>query len=333
MNKIIELEFPEIINVEIMTVCNLKCRHCRLQYRDSSLKSQKMFMTLDDFEKYSYILKEMIEHANEFMFSSIEPLLHPQLFDMINIVKNENPDMSFPIQTNGMIMSDKIEEELPRKNVPWISVALDGIDQSTSEFFKTGTEFDTVVNNIKIFNRIMPANCEMRTVFVAHQGNISILPDYIEMCYELGVNAIDVNGLLCFDRKYQIDTLYGKSNIEDTETIFKKAQKKAEVLGIEINFPFLRPTYVGCEWMRVFSVDIEGNVCPCVMLSEKIPFFFEDRETQGEKIIFGNILSQSPKDIWDENKYVNFRHKIINNCIPKQCKSCAEAYGVICSHR
>ena len=169
--------YPEIINIEIMSKCNLKCIHCKLQHQTTEAKNR--WMSIEDFKKYADRIKDFIIHANEFMFSSVEPLLHPELFHMMDYVSSINPQMEFPIQTNGMFLSEEILGGLCERNVPWVSVALDGINEEQLAFFKKGTVFATVIDNLKMLRALMPKTCLIRTVFVSNTENISILLDYV----------------------------------------------------------------------------------------------------------------------------------------------------------
>ena len=324
-------KMPEIVNIEIMTKCNLKCRHCKLQYIKQS--EGESLMSLSRFSSYIEKMEKIILNANELMFSSIEPLIHPNLFEMMDLVSKINPSMSFPIQSNGMFLNDEVIEGMKKRNVPWLSMALDGFDQFSTGYFKSGTDFEKVVKNIKKLRLEMSPEVVIRTVFVSHKDNIDKLPSYVRFCKELGIDAIDVNGLFCFNSEHVESVLYSKEGNNKVEEIFNNARQVASEVGIQIQFPQLKPIEIGCEWKRIFSVDENGDVSPCVLLAKKHPFYFLDSNTDGKTLHFGNIFETDPVDIWYEDKFVEFRNKIDCGNLPNECTLCADGYGVICSNR
>ncbi|RJV44675.1 radical SAM protein [Coprococcus sp. AF19-8AC] len=323
--------YPEIINLEIMSRCNLKCIHCKLQHQTTEANNK--WMSLEDFIKYADRIREFIIHANEFMFSSVEPLLHPELFSMMDYVSSINSQMEFPIQTNGMFLNEEIVRELRKRNVPWISVALDGINEKQLAFLKKGTSFSTVINNLKVLRALMPKSCIIRTVFVSNTENINTLPNYIYFCKELGIDAIDVNGLFCYDEKLQKYALYSNEGNDQVEMIFENAKKIGDKLGIQVQLPLLTPEFVGCEWNKILCIDGDGNVNPCVMLAQKIPFYFLGGYTHGQIVRFGNIFKMDIKEIWNSGKCIEFHKCLQSKEAQDICKYCAEGYGVVCSNR
>lgn len=324
-------KYPEIINLEIMSRCNLKCIHCKLQHQVT--KATNDWMSMDDFIRYIDRIRCFITNAKEFMFSSVEPLLHPHLFDMMDYISNINHKMEFPIQTNGMFLTSDIVNELAERNVPWVSIALDGINEEQVTFFKKGTVLKTVVDNIKLLRNQMPKTCKIRTVFVSNTENISSLIDYVYLCKSLGVDAIDVNGLFCYDEKLQKYALYTSEGNETVERIFLAAKEVGDRIGILVQVPMLRPQYIACEWDRVLCIDGDGYVNPCVMLSQKVPFYFLNESTEGKVVRFGNILDCEVDKIWGGDDCVEFHNNLKQRVIQDECRLCAEGYGVVCSNR
>jgi MoaA/NifB/PqqE/SkfB family radical SAM enzyme len=290
-------------------------------------------MPLDRFSNYMSRMEVIVKNASEFMFSSVEPLLHPQLFEMMDIVSKINPGMSFPIQTNGMFLTESIIESMKSRNIPWASVALDGYNQSSVEYFKVGSDFNLIISNIEKLRLGMPEDFVIRTVFVSHQGNIKKLPEYVRFCKKIGVDAVDINGLLCFNKELVSDTLYSYDGNEEAEKIFAEAKEIAKSEGIQFQYPELIPKIMGCEWKKIFSVDEDGNVAPCVMLSKQHPFYFLNSYTAGSQVLFGNIFEREPIEIWMDADYVEFRKRLDSIHMPKQCLLCAEGHGVVCSNR
>ncbi len=326
-----ETAFPALINVEIMTVCNLRCSHCKVQFYSKTKHTP--FMPLNKFERFLDRLHSLVQHASEFMFSSVEPLLHPHLFEMMDVIAGINPEMSFPIQTNGMLLTRQAVEALCLRNVPWISIALDGCDPVTAQTLKVGSDFQRVVDNIKLLKTAASRPIRLRSVFVVQRKNIAQLTDYVEFCHELGIDEIDVNGLFTFSREQGDLILYSPQGNEYALQKFREAKAKATAVGIEIQFPRLTPTPLGCDSTSNFNVDEEGNVSPCVLLAKSFPFYFLGRQVMNAALSFGNIFEKEPLEIWRDHRFASFRQSLRFSRLPSSCASCSEGYGVICSKR
>ena len=80
-------------------------------------------------------------------------------------------------------------------------------------------------------------------------------------------------------------------------------------------------------------IDGDGNVNPCVMLAQEIPFYFLNGHTTGHVVRFGNILETDILEIWNSKKCVEFHTYLQEKEIQDVCKYCAEGYGVVCSNR
>ena len=179
----------------------------------------------------------------------------------------------------------------------------------------------------------MPKSCVIRTVFVSNTENINSLLEYVRFCKSLKIDAIDVNGLFCYDRNLQKYALYSKEGNNIAESIYLKAKQLGEELGIQVQIPSLIPEYIACEWNKVLCVDGDGNVNPCVMLAQKIPFYFLDGYTTGKVVRFGNIMETDITKIWNSDACINFHKCLKEKKIQDVCKYCAEGYGVVCSNR
>lgn len=324
-------EYPEIINLEIMSKCNLKCKHCKLQYQTTH--SNVGFMSVELFKKSVDRIEDFVIKAKEFMFSSVEPLIHPNLFEMMDYIANINPEMQFPIQTNGMFLNEEIVREMSKRNIPWVSISLDGVNESQLSFFKQGTKYDTVINNIKMLRKNMPSDCMIRSVFVSSTHNIESLLEYIPFCKNLGINAIDVNGLFCYDSSLKKYILYSENGNDEVEKIYQHAKEIGEKIGVQVQVPFLKPKFIACEWNKILCIDGEGNINPCVMLAQKIPFYYINGSTMGDIVRFGNIFDENPIDIWNNSACTRFHQHLKNKQMQEVCRFCAEGYGVVCSNR
>jgi len=94
--------FPIRLWVEPTDFCNLRCNLC---LNKNIPNNKKGYMDFKLFEKLIEEVKEFVYDIN--LFHRGEPLLHPEIFRMIEISKNK--DIFTRIHTNATLLSnDKI---------------------------------------------------------------------------------------------------------------------------------------------------------------------------------------------------------------------------------
>lgn len=139
MNKLKHIE------IETTNMCNLACSICpsRLMTRERGVMSwntlQKIMGGLprDNIRRSSYL--HMIG----------EPLLHPDLINMIDFVSGHNFFTS--ISTNAMLLNNKMTEKLLKSKINEVTLALDSLNKETYEKIRVNGNFKRVKQNIDNF--------------------------------------------------------------------------------------------------------------------------------------------------------------------------------------
>lgn len=127
------------IYIEITSSCNLTCSFCQETKRD------KRFMSLDEF---SHVI-DQVKPLTEFIYLHVkgEPLLHPQLGDILQICHDEG--MRINITTNGTLLKKQLDTLIAHP-VHQINISMhsaddnDCIDMNT--YFKNITECCNMLN-------------------------------------------------------------------------------------------------------------------------------------------------------------------------------------------
>lgn len=127
------------IYIEITSSCNLTCSFCQETKRD------KRFMSIDEF---SHVI-EQVKPLTEFIYLHVkgEPLLHPQLGDILQICHDEG--MRVNITTNGTLLKKQLDTLIVHP-VHQINISMhsaddnDCIDMDT--YFKNITECCNMIN-------------------------------------------------------------------------------------------------------------------------------------------------------------------------------------------
>jgi len=333
-SKLMYSLYPSIINVEIMNKCNLKCKHCRVTYHGNIMEEVAPgFLDYAYFTKIVDRISPLIKKAHTFQFSSVEPLFHKDIFKMMDYVSRYNKSIEYPLSSNGMLLTEKNINELLKRNIPSISISLDGCKKETVESFKTNTNFDRVVSNIKRLKILCQKKIEVYTVFVATSKNIHEIVEYISFCKNLNIDRILVNGFVSYLPENSHLYLYSKQGNPEVNKIFRLAYDNAKKQNIDIEFPSLIAKPLGCGMYINMNINEKGDVFPCILLARKTPFELFSKTATVDPVIWGNIFDDDPLSIWRSRKNVQFRKMLKNKVVPNECSLCSNAYGVISSNR
>ncbi|MBU0715142.1 MAG: radical SAM protein [Verrucomicrobia bacterium] len=319
--------YPGAIIVGSMNFCNLQCQHCYLRAQPTAVKRM---MDINTFARMTARITPLIEKAGIFNFATVEALFHPKLFEMMDMVRSINPALCCVIFTNGMLLDEARIDAIIHHRLRRITISLDGCNKSTVEAFKTGIDFDKVIRNIRLLRSRASDNIRITTIFVAHRKNIKELPDYVDFCAELGVDAIIVNGLIAYQPEAEIDCLYSWEGRPDIDAIILQAEHKADRIGICLRHLGTKLNPVGCGSSDVMYIDLDGNVTTCAMLAQPTAWALAGKKGTSRQTLWGNIFKQNPYDIWTSASFVEFRKQLYENHLPTACSLCAAGHKVIC---
>jgi MoaA/NifB/PqqE/SkfB family radical SAM enzyme len=112
--------------------CNLRCRHCWIQ--PHYLLADKSSSYLD-----KALFAEILAQAKPLGLNGVkltggEPLFHPQITDLIDIVKKQG--LRLVMETNGTLCSGKIAEKIASVRNAFVSVSIDAADPEIHEWIR-----------------------------------------------------------------------------------------------------------------------------------------------------------------------------------------------------
>lgn len=327
------LHQPDYMLLQCISACNLKCEHCFINDYGKSIPDGKIkVLPLAEVERRLDILAPTIRKLGALGFSSFESLLHKDFFRMMDAALRINPRLSFPLLTNGQLVTPDIVKKLESYPLSTITISLDGLYPETVEAFKTGSQFAKTIHAIEMFLASRHSHL-VEVIFVAHRHNIEELPDYLRFVHSLGVQKVSVSNLLTFRENLQDRVLYGKSENTHYREILNKAQKIAQELHIDLGLPRLTPANKGCTQSEFIFIGIDGDVSPCDFLAVQTPFYLWGERKQNAPLLFGNAFQSDLAKIWSSSQAKQFREDHRKGKIPDACSHCIDAYGLMCSNR
>jgi len=88
----------------IMPLSNLNCNNSCIACVTASPLADPGYITLESYKKDIKRLSELYWHICRFRISGGEPLLHPDIAEMVKITREAFPATGFAVQTNGLLL-------------------------------------------------------------------------------------------------------------------------------------------------------------------------------------------------------------------------------------
>lgn len=286
---------PLALWIEPTNVCNLRCVMC-----PNSLRKQDNlgYMNMDMYKK-------IIDEAEDFITYIVlcisgEPLLHRNLPEMIEYAKNAN--IKTTISTNASLLTPQLSQRILEAGLDAIYFSFDGCSAEIYEKVRVGSNFNKTLNNIIEFLEIKKklkkeTVVELQILIMNQDGKKDYernITAFKEKFRDLPLNAIQTRQ----------PSTWGSILSSTDKYDFKK-------LGTH----YSPCSYLWCSMHILWN----GNVVACTS------DFFADH-------ILGKFPNQSLKEIWNYEKYQQFRKAMLERKFDsyfKTCKDCDSLWSEI----
>ena len=167
--------------------CNLKCRHCWIAPKYQAGEHTFSVLSLDLF-------RSIIEQAKSLGLSGVkltggEPLLHPHINEIIKYIRHVK--LSLTVETNGVLCTPEIVQNIVACKNPFISVSLDGANAETHEWVRgvKGCFEDTLIG----IQNIVAVGLKPQIIMSIMQHNKDQIENIIRLAENLGAGSVKFN--------------------------------------------------------------------------------------------------------------------------------------------
>ena len=302
--------YPEQIEVEVSTVCPLKCSMCEHTY----WKEKSQLMSFPDFKK----IIEQFPELREIGLTGIgESYSNPDYKKMLSYLKENREGIFIEIfDTFNWLKPEDIKH--------WIDIGLDKVyvsmDAATKETYekiRVGATYEKVLKNIKLLDEMKKERNsyfpELWFHYIIGKHNKHEIIQYLEMIHNLKVEVTNVQITKLLHNYSEIQDWFIDITDEEKKEIIEKGQD----LGINVSFNINtgeKPQINNCTVWDQPYIFVDGTITPCCSLNEQ-----NDRPWQVETSL-GNLLKEDFKKIWKDKKYKTMIDAIQSN---KMCSSCS----------
>jgi len=304
--------YPQYIEVETTTTCNLRCRICEHTYWDEPARN----MTFDQFR---YVVDQFPDLKWIGMTGIGESFCNPDFLRMVEYVKSRG--VYVELYDSFYYIDDDGARRLVELGVEKIFASIDGATKLTYEAIRRGSDFDRVWDNVKRLdkwkkrlNRYFPELCFH---YIVTRDNIGEVVEYLELLRRLKLDVHFVQYTRMLHDFPEISEMFVEIPEETQETITQRANELGINIGWNATVPAVKPPVAECTawWMPFIFVD--GTVIPCCCLNEG-----NHREWQRETSL-GNIFETPFREIWDGDEYRNMRRTLWRGEVPRNCARCS----------
>jgi len=247
-----------------------------------------------------------------------EPLLNPNLFDMIQIAKAKKCTVS--LTTNGFNLTPDISERLTKEGLDIIAISIAGASKKTHERIRCGSHFEQLIENINVLNelKVMRKSKTPKIVlsYMMTKMNIDELPEIVHLSKDMRVNELVATNLDYTPTSVQDGLRVFSCNTADSR--FKKIvdisvrEAKKKKLPFRV-YPLEMEEVIICEMnpLRIAFFSYDGCVSPCIYLNMTkqgpLQRLFCGSHSNVQKVRFGNITEDDFMGIWEKSDYREFR--------------------------
>lgn len=304
--------YPRYIEVEVSTLCNLRCKMCEHTYwkeKDQMMSFDQLKNIVDQFPKLKWIGLTGIG----------ESFLNPDFSKMVDYVKKKN--LYLELYDSFSLINEKFAKGLIEAGVDRMIVSIDAAAPETYEKIRAGAKFDQVIENIKRLKRLkkkMKAYYpEITFHYIVSKDNIDEILPFISLVKKImGRQMTSIYFTAILHPFPEIKNMV----VEVPDDLVEKANKKCHRLGIKVawnrNVPGEKDPITKCnEWMMPF-IFVDGTVVPCCAGNEANKRSFQ------RKTAMGNVFKTLFENIWNGPKYKALRKMIHEGKVPAACKYC-----------
>ncbi|MEM5793037.1 MAG: radical SAM protein [Candidatus Aenigmatarchaeota archaeon] len=301
---------PFFAQIEPTRKCNLRCPMCA---RNSSFFDKKIGdMSFDNF-------REIIDKIPQLMIIMLqglgEPYLNNDFFKMAQYANKKG--IIVLTTTNGTLLNYRNIKKTIESGMSSISISIDSVDKNTYEKIRVGSNFESVVNNVKNLVRTrnrMKSDMSIYLTSVLMKDNIKELPKFVEFAHKIGFDCLTFQPI-AISGEYPIDfNKPQKIEESDPESYYyiSCALERAKEVGLKLQFIYNK-TFKPCIWLwEKIYIRWDGYVTPCCSIVN---------------FSTGNILKQNLDEVWNDDIHKNMREKFLRGEIPKICSGCDMTRG------
>lgn len=306
--------------------CNLRCRMCVYHALETTRPRTDFWISFDEFKQVADI---MFDNGllNPNLCAIGEPFLNKDIFKMIDYCKRKKAVVCSVLSNGSKVISDKIDQ-IVCSGLDIFTTDLDSGDPAQYEYIKRRASWEIVIDNISKLVESREkhrVNLKIDIDCIVMKYNYKTLRDLVRICSDLGVDQLNLSYLVPIE---STDELVSAKNVirPDDYEIIEEINKAAD-LGRQLKLVVAVP--------GLYDVSRQGEIM-CSALWRKLMINLPNPElpkdewlgnaslhcklsTYEEGASFGNILKQPFQEVWNGQKIIDLRRRLLAGTPPREC--------------
>lgn len=290
LGEVLPKEMPLGITIHVTNLCNFKCFYCSASQPVEKRKQDGLLLQHMPLQEFKECI-DSIARAGKVKVLNFsgwgEPLLHPNIVDMVRYAKMTNVADCIKIISNGSLLTYEMSDALIDAGVSNVRISLQGLDaKAYQETSGIKVDFDQFVENIRYFYE--------------HRKNSTISLRIMEhMIAGREKEFQEIFSNICND--YIIGNLI--EILEDIDVSDRGTNRNKTFSGA----PLLKTDICSMPFFRGY-IDVDCRLMSCCMLPQPCKF--------------GDIRKDF-KDVWNGKEHTAFLlDMLINRKKYAVCSSC-----------
>jgi MoaA/NifB/PqqE/SkfB family radical SAM enzyme len=288
-----------VLQVEVTSRCMLHCGFCP----NRALGDQWLRGDLPWDVYRDWLGPHLSRFETVYLQGWGEPMLHPRLWDMIELAKAAGARVGFT--TCGGLLSEEAAARVLDLGVDILSISFAGATATTHEQLRRGSHFDQLAANVAGLRRMRgpggPASPFVELHFLMLRENIAELPEFVRLAARLGADEVVATNLT-YTPTSEIAERAVFSPAPAGAHLEAVATATAEAARLDVRFrayPLVpsEQAMLECDARPTETcfVTFSGRVAPCVYLglpaADEIPRIYEGASAPTPPVIFGDVRS------------------------------------------
>jgi MoaA/NifB/PqqE/SkfB family radical SAM enzyme len=310
--------------LEVSNYCNSLCATCPLTFFGNGSPHNM------GFAEFQLVVDQIPELQRAVLHGIGEPLLNPHLPRMIAYLKARGVHVVF--NSNAILLTPRRQEQLINAGLDEYRASLDASTAATYHKVRGVPAFERVVRNLTAFmetkRRLNAERPHVSLWFTTLRDNIEELPGVVDFALAVGIPEVHVQRLVYFGEGLAVEeqSLYRRLQERERELLAGCADR-CRRHGVTFSAagatePFLslagsdeRRPWQRCNrpWSHSY-VTARGDVLPCCF----VPFVARDQTP----FTLGNAYTQPLAEIWNGERYQEFRKNFLSDTPPSCCAGC-----------
>ena len=317
---------PVCLYLETTNRCNLLCVTC-----------PRTFETLESpadmsWELFTSIVDQFPRIARVVLHGVGEPMMVRALPRMIRYLKDRGAYVLF--NSNGTLLTQSAGQQLIDAGLDELRISLDAASPESFALVRGRDLFGRIVRNVRAFvasqNELQCTTPRVSLWLTGLKETIAELPAFVRLAHDMGVFEVYLQRLVYFPEGQGLarsaSALFEQVNASE-EAYIREAEVLARSLGIAFNASGAiepaaslhqqrdRQPWSLCRrpWTLMYFT-AHGKALPCCIA----PFSMRGYAS----FTLGDATQQTLREIWNGERYQEFRRALLSEHPPAACASC-----------